>query len=116
MNSNEFPAFMNKLAKSNELIMEKIIKSKNGTLGDKIKLLERRLSGIDTGFDTDLLVRTLRSFNRYWNITKHGNEVAGFPFSYFKEGRMTVFDEALRDRIKMEFEGCQKRLKSLERM
>lgn len=116
MNPNEFPAFMNKLARSQELVIEKIIKTKEGTFGDKIKFLERKLSGIDAGFDTSCLIKDLREFNKYWNITKHGSEVANFPFNYFKAGKITVFGESLRKKIVKNFEDCQKKLISLNNM
>ena len=109
MNNTEFPAYMNILANSHDVLISHILQKKGLlnkdkiTFGTKITKFGSLLNSLNLPFEKNQLIQSLRKFNNYWNIVKHSAMVGNAPFCYFKGGVITEFDENLRKSIDSEF-------------
>jgi len=122
-NSQLFQGWMNNLANSHEVLINHIlIKSeipvKEGTmLGTKISMLEKMLKQINTDFDKEELINSLRVFNKYWIITKHwmtaANEKKEIAFINMSTKEIRVFNDDLRKTISEKFTENQGKLMSI---
>ena len=114
MDRNEFPVFMSRCANSHEILINEFLEKKDilvpKTLGRKITKLAEAIKGTTLSFNKEEFILSLKKFNSYWNITKHGMEILNVPFAYVKDGTVTEFNDKLIETIGSEFTENQKKL------
>ncbi len=105
-----FSGKMNIIANSHQILIDyildrlKIEVHKDASFLSRIKKLERATKNHDYAQE---LIADLKTFNRYWNFTKHGQPICNHPSIYIKGREQFEFTEEIMKQIEKRFAKAQ---------
>ena len=106
---------INSMANSSELLIDEILKkqevqfSPRSSFSRRLDVLEETIADLNTNVDKVEMMRSLRTLNKYWDITKHGKMVGNLDLTFLKDRVITQFTKELIKEIINDFTENQKR-------